>query len=294
MPLPAPNFERLFAPGTRHTLPGGRAATVRLRRDASLWLPSGQVVAGEPSMLLSMADSENWFVQQVPPGRYPLALILAAFGEPGEQDTHERVAAARLVIRDEPAVSWEMALRTGQDAAELGDDEYFGYPVDGGVGGFVDAANIATLIENDDYSDQMLSNLDIYILDETDPTASATFADDQDRPLVVAFPSGNGDGHYPTWVGHTADGEVACFLTDFCVLTENGDSANDEPPSGGGPTNVSPDPTTSPRPLYAAVPQLLSPVQQPPRRPATGIAKPATPSRPSTPLPSSDEHETSP
>lgn len=290
MPVSAPDFEWLFAPGTHHTLSRGDVATVRLRQDASLWLPSGRVVAGEPAMFLSMSGSEDRFVQQVPPGRYPVVLVLAVFGEPDEQDAQEWVAAARLMIRDEPAASWEMATCAGQDAAELGDDEYFGYPVDGGAGGFVDAANIAALRENDDYSNQLLSNLDIHILGETDRTAPATLADDGDRPLAVAFPSGSGDGHYPTWVGRTADGEVACFLTDFCILTGDGDSENDEPPSGNGPISVPEDSTTPPRPPYAARPQPLSPVQRSPvRPPPTGIASPATPNIRARRSPSSDE-----
>ncbi|MCP2205271.1 Protein of unknown function (DUF4241) [Lentzea flava] len=129
------------------------------------------------------------------------------------------------MIRDEPAVSWELAMCVGKVVAELGDDDYFGYPVDGGVGSFVDAANLTTLCENETYSDQLLSNLDIY-LRETGHTA---VADDKDRPLVVAFPVGNGDGHYPTWVGLTAGGEVACFLTDFFVLTDDCGSESEEP-----------------------------------------------------------------
>jgi hypothetical protein len=44
----------------------------------------------------------------------------------------------------------------------------------------------------------------------------------------VVFSSGGGDGYYPTWVGRTADGEVACFLTDFFVLE---DDEEDEPRS---------------------------------------------------------------
>ncbi|UMP06867.1 DUF4241 domain-containing protein [Amycolatopsis sp. EV170708-02-1] len=227
VPLPAPDFERLFAPGTRHTLPHGDVATVRLLQDASLWLPSGRVVAGEPCGFDDADD--GFFVQQVSPGEYPLLLVIAMFAKRNQSTAHEMIAAARLVIRDEPVASWEMAACEGDDVFDLGDDEYFGYPVDGGVGGFVDAANIATLRASDDYSDQLLSNLDIHVIHETDRTAPATLADDEGRPLVVAFSSGNGDGHYPTWVGRTADGEVACFLTDFLILTDNGD---DELPSG--------------------------------------------------------------
>lgn len=219
MPLPAPDFERIFVPGTRHALPGGGLATVRLRKDASLWLPSGRVVAGEPFMFGVMYDSGHAFAQRVLPGRYPLVLVLAVFGEPGGNDTSEVIAAARLVIRDEPVVSWEIAVRDGQDAADLGDAEFFGYPVDGGTGGFVDAATIGPHCrDNDDYADRVLASLSIR---ETDYTAPATLTDDENRPLLVAFSSGGGDGHYPTWVGRTAAGEVACFLTDFFILTED-------------------------------------------------------------------------
>lgn len=35
---------------------------------------------------------------------------------------------------------------------------------------------------------------------------------------LIAFASGWGDGAYPTWIGRTADGEVACFVADMLVL----------------------------------------------------------------------------
>jgi hypothetical protein len=37
----------------------------------------------------------------------------------------------------------------------------------------------------------------------------------------VIFDAGDGDGRYATWVGYAADGEVACFLTDFQMLTQS-------------------------------------------------------------------------
>jgi hypothetical protein len=232
MPVPTPNFERLFAPGTRHALSCGDVVTVRLRQDTSLWLPSGQVVAGEPFEFGAMNDSEGGFVQRVPPGRYPLVLVLAMFAKRSYLPEHEMIAAARLVIRDKPVVSWEMAVYEGQDVSELGDDEFFGYPVDGGTGGFVDATNIAPLCEdNEDYFDRLRT----LAVGETDSTAPGTLTDHEGRPLLVTFSAGGGDGHYPTWVGRTAEGEVACFLTDFLILKgdeNDGDNGDDEPPSG--------------------------------------------------------------
>jgi hypothetical protein len=221
MSLPAPDFERLFAPGSRHTLPGGDVVTVRLWQEFSLWLPSGRVVAGEP---FSFGAYDSGFVQRVPPGRYPLVLVLAVSDARGHLRARERVAAARLVIRNEPVVSWEMAVYEGQDVSELGDDEFFGYPVDGGTSGFVDAANIAPLCMDDDYHDRLMTLIETGGSD----FAAGTLTDDEGKPFLVMFSSGAGDGYYPTWVGRTADGEVACFLTDFFILE---DDEKDEPRS---------------------------------------------------------------
>jgi Protein of unknown function (DUF4241) len=233
VPLPAPDFERLLAPGTRHTLPGDHEVTIRLRTGASLWLPSGRVVAGEPFMYFAGDDSDG-FVQRVPPGHYPVVLILGVFGDEDGEDAiaHATIAAARLVIRDEPVASWEMAVYDGQDVTKLGDDEYFGYPVDGGTGGFVDAQVVPSLDADGEYFDRLMEALGER---DNDYTAPVTLTDAEARPVVVAFSSGGGDGHYPTWVGRTADGEVACLLTDFFLLPDENDEddeddEDDEPP----------------------------------------------------------------
>ncbi|HEY0541457.1 MAG TPA: DUF4241 domain-containing protein [Actinoallomurus sp.] len=229
MPLPAPDFERLFAPGARHTLSGGHAVTIRLRTGAELSLPSGRVAAGEPFMYGSLQDSGG-FIQRVPPGRYPVVLILGDFvGDRGNETySFTTVAAARLVIRDEPVVSWEMAVYDGQDVGRLGDDEFYGYPVDGGTGGFVDVQNIAALCA--DY-DAFIERLLVDFGDsDHDPTAPVIVTNAESEPVVVAFTSGGGDGRYPTWIGRTADGEVACVLTDFFQLPEEEDEKPAEPP----------------------------------------------------------------
>ncbi len=216
MALRAPDFELIFAPGTRHELPNGDVATVRLRQDTSLWLPSGRVVAGE---LFLLRQDDDPFAQQVPPGQYPLVLVIAAVPERGGLRAYETVAAARLVIRDEPVVSWEMAVPDGQDPSGLEDEEYFGYPVDGGTGGFLDAANIAPLLEDhEEYIDEVMSARDE---SRFEGPATGTLTDEDGRTQAVLFASGGGDGYYPTWVGRTAGGEVGCFLTDFFILTDD-------------------------------------------------------------------------
>jgi hypothetical protein len=215
MPLSAPDFERLLVPGARYTSSYGMDFTIRLRSEASLSLPSGRVIAGEPFMY-GASDYTDGFVQRVPPGRYPVVLAIADF-EAGEHIV-PTVAAARLVIREEPVVSWEMALYEGQDPAELGDDEFFGYPVDGGTGGFIDVESIPVLTAD---FDEYLENLMDLLADRTDDDARmVTMTGENSEPLLVAFSSGDGDGHYPTWIGRTADGEIASVLTDFFILPD--------------------------------------------------------------------------
>jgi hypothetical protein len=177
----------------------------------------------------SMEDSGG-LIQRVPPGRYPVVLILGDFGgaRGNEAYSYTTVAAARLVIRDEPVVSWEMAVYDGQDVGRLGDDEFYGYPVDGGTGGFVDVQNIAALCADyDDYIERLLVDFGDSDHDSTEPVIVTNA---ESEPVVVAFTSGGGDGRYPTWVGRTAGGEVACVLTDFFQLPEEGDEEPGEPP----------------------------------------------------------------
>jgi hypothetical protein len=195
-------------------------------RSSSLRLRSGRVVAGDPYLL---DDRDDEFVQQVPPGRYPLVLVVAVYGRRGHLRQHETIAAARLVIRDEPVFSWGMAAREGQGVFEL-DEEFFGCSVGGGIEGPVDTTNIAPLCED---NDACLDRLGALRGGETD-TMPGTVTDEEGMPLVVVFPSEDRDGRYPTWVGRTSGGGVACFLTGFLILKDDeivGDNGDGEPRS---------------------------------------------------------------
>lgn len=48
MPVPAPDFAHLFAPGTSHPCPDGVGLLVRVLPGVPLSLPSGRVIAMEP------------------------------------------------------------------------------------------------------------------------------------------------------------------------------------------------------------------------------------------------------
>src|SRR6202012_2975853 len=93
-----------------------------------LSLPTGQLVASDPFVCPEQAP----FVQPLPPGTYPVALSVAQI------DDDQRVAFAILRLKPGSPVRWEMLTVGEQNTDELNEDEFFGYPVDAGIGCFMD------------------------------------------------------------------------------------------------------------------------------------------------------------
>jgi hypothetical protein len=222
MPLKPPDFDQWFAASAGVDPDGTRFA---LHQDTGLlWLPSGRLVATQPR---GVPDPGQYaFIQTVSPGRYSVGLLIEEYpvrpgpGAAAPGPAVEYVAAARLVIRDEPAAAWEMALRPGQDASDLNEDSFFGFPVDGGTACFTDAQTMLTLdaLEIPDTDGE--SWFEVLSMDVSDSGASLVTLTDpgqDEAPVVAGFRTGSGDGSYPTWVGRTAQGDITCFATDFML-----------------------------------------------------------------------------
>ncbi|AIC29260.1 hypothetical protein IE4771_CH04211 [Rhizobium etli bv. mimosae str. IE4771] len=179
-------------------------------------LTSGRVVAADP---LAQPDRPA-LARTVAPGEYPVTLY-QAFG---------RIAAASMRFAEGRPDRWELAVLPGQDPATLKDDEIFGYPVDAGVGCYMDAQTLALIDERQAqvqaqkpgadinyYDDVLAADLDanksIYALHR--PVAGK-------KGNVAVFWSGWGDGFYPVFWGLDRDGRALVLLTDFGVI-ENAD-----------------------------------------------------------------------
>ena len=120
------------------------------------------------------------------------------------------------VVRVEPTVIWELALRPDQDLAELGDDEFYGYGVDAGTGCFYDAAAEEAFPEAQEDEGPLW---DAFENSDWSPGPHLVRSPSTGHTLVT-FTSGWGDGFHPTWIGRSASGEVTCFLTDFFVAPD--------------------------------------------------------------------------
>ncbi|WP_208544350.1 DUF4241 domain-containing protein [Saccharomonospora piscinae] len=207
VPLQPRNVELFFEPGLRWPSADGVVET-EVRRAGTVRLVSGRVVAADPGWL--QPDLLEPFTVTAAPGEYPVDLAVVRFVD---EPDHERVAAARLVITPERVVSWEMALRPGQDPLLLSDERFYGFSVDAGLACFVDADALGAM-------EAMLEETFEELLAGLTGGTAAQVADPASGATLVGFPSGWGDGVYPTWVGRTAAGEVACFVADFLVLYE--------------------------------------------------------------------------
>lgn len=174
-----------------------------------LVLPSGRLVGSDAFLL-----NEVPYTLDVPAGRHPVAILRSDF-----DDGDRRVAAAMVRFGATDPVRWELALVPGQDPADLGPDEIFGYGVDSGTGAFT-SPEAAALVEDATrytaFSDALIAAMPGKAV--TDPMTATVETDATTHANVVAFTSGFGDGSYPSYAGFDRDGKVVVVLTDFGIL----------------------------------------------------------------------------
>ncbi|MDA2810282.1 DUF4241 domain-containing protein [Nocardiopsis sp. RSe5-2] len=236
-PTPAPRRPEAFFTGGRrfrHEDIKGEAFTTEVLPRGELVFPTGRLIAGDPTGVEFPEDYAP-YVQEIPPGRYPLHIVVARRdGEEGEPEGNRgaRVCAAVLMLRDEPVAEWEMALLPGEDPADLavGEEEdedfiFFGFGVDGGMGCFFDASlldHFSGMLADDDPAPEAPSWITLLCGGGPYPrvqgTDTVTLEAPDGTPGLTAFETGFGDGAYPVWFGRTTDGEVAAVVADFLIL----------------------------------------------------------------------------
>lgn len=171
-------------------------------------IESGRMIACDPVMMHAATP----FVQQFPIGRFPVQLAIA------KVNTDERVAFSRILFSNEPVARWEFALLPGQKPAPLDDTSFYGYGVDAGLGLFIDEkSNTAfNAIANKDQT--MWANAFITSPDQHYRVTWQYSLFNFNEHNLACFSTGWGDGHYGTYVGYDAKGNVCRLLTDFNLV----------------------------------------------------------------------------
>lgn len=187
-------------------------------------LPSGEIVVCDP---LAYPDTAP-LTRKVEPGKYPVKIYIAHTEVSGE-----RYAIAKLEFKEEKAEKWVMALRAGEDIKELTDkDDYFGFPVDAGLGSFADYQSTRAYLAYESVFMQKNPQGNIYDDffaaefkknakapdDPSDPGDWINFQLPESDLNVTMFHSGYGDGTYPAYWGIDKDGNTVSLVIDFFVL----------------------------------------------------------------------------
>jgi hypothetical protein len=119
----------------------------------------------------------------------------------------------------------ELLFRAGtryalEPGGPVGDREFFGFGVDAGTAAFLDAAALTAMIGL--VTDAWVAFVERHggNLYRQQQAKAAKVIDPTSGANLIAFESGWGDGAYPTWIGRTAAGEVACFVADMLVVQD--------------------------------------------------------------------------
>ncbi|HZC08255.1 MAG TPA: DUF4241 domain-containing protein [Ktedonobacterales bacterium] len=205
------DFALAFQDGATIADTQGTLATMRVQPVGDLVALTGRIIACDPLTAIDPAP----FARHVAPGRYPVIASVAALA-----NGDVRVACVMMRVSDAPVAEWEMARLEGQESVELDTGEFFGYPVDAGVGCFMDAQAAVALdarYDSDESFDEALINaLETNRAQHLD--YAAVTLDEASGVNLVMVESGWGDGVYASYWGLDAGGAPVCLVTDFSVL----------------------------------------------------------------------------
>ena len=185
--------------------------------------PSGTIFACDP--LVELEDTPP-FIQTIPAGTYPVKICVVPSEKYGD-----RYACVKVEVSREKPVRYELGM-TGKENLdeELGEDDYFGFGVDAGMGCVADIQTQAAFktywakrLEEDPDIDPY-NDLFCDLLEENAkacPKYQLSHGDwlnwtvpDTDCNLPI-FASGWGDGYYPVYFGYDAKGKVCAVYVRF-------------------------------------------------------------------------------
>lgn len=199
-PLQPRHVTELVTAGARLATTDGRVLTVERVPVGTIRLPSGRVLVVDPGWI----ESDNTpLAATVAPGKY--AVDVFQLTEDGAQNT--MTAACRVAVTGAPVVSWELALRDGDNALALGDGEFFGNPVDTATLSLLDPVGL-TAFPQSKVDDAMAA---------MDAAAHWHTVSDPETGTDLIIVLGWTDGAYPVWLGRAEDGAISCFVLDFMV-----------------------------------------------------------------------------
>lgn len=183
-----------------------------------IYLSSGKLVACDPLITNDMLP----FSTEFPKGNFSVLLH--------KERESNCVAYAEIVFSSEAVTDWKMAVTSGQNIKDLAEEEVFGYPVESGMGCFMDAdtQNSLNELEKRLYHSKGADFMGIYeeffheyFFDENGAIDQYAFLKpSEEHPgTIFAFETGYGEGFYASYTGYDKTGKPVKIITEFIEIS---------------------------------------------------------------------------
>ena len=179
-----------------------------------LHLSSGYLVANDP---LLTPDKQAFTV------KFPIGDFTTFIHKERESNC---IAYAEVVFASQEVDYWEMAVCEGQNIKDLKDEEIFGYPVESGMGCFMDldSQNLLNNLEIELFEKKGKDFLGIYeeffhqhFYDENGAIDQFAFLKPYDNKPnnIFAFETGFGEGFYACYIGFDEQKNPVKIIAEF-------------------------------------------------------------------------------
>lgn len=182
-----------------------------------IMLTTGRLVACDPLITNDMKD----FKINFPQGEFPVLIHT-------ERESN-CIAYVEIVFSNSQVSEWKMATTEGQNIEDLKGEEIFGYPVESGMGCFMDVETQDCLnhLENKLFHRKGGEFMGIYeeffhnhFFDENGAIDQFAFLkpDDEKSGNIFAFETGYGEGFYASYIGFGNDNQPVKIVTEFIEI----------------------------------------------------------------------------
>jgi hypothetical protein len=183
-----------------------------------IYLPSGNLVACDPLITNDMKP----FTTNFPKGDFSVLLH--------KERESNCVAYAEIIFSQEDISDWKLATTQGQNVKDLAEGEVFGYPVESGMGCFMDMDTQNNLNELEQwlYHSKGADFMGIYeeffhehFFDEKGAIDQFAFLKpSENHPgTIFAFETGYGEGFYASYIAYDKNQTPVKIVTEFIEIS---------------------------------------------------------------------------
>ncbi|KAB1230509.1 DUF4241 domain-containing protein [Chryseobacterium viscerum] len=183
-----------------------------------IYLSSGKLVTCDPLITNDMLA----FTTEFPKGDFSVILH--------KERESNCVAYAEIIFNNFEIKEWKLATTAGQNIKDLAKEEVFGYPVESGMGCFmdVDTQNSLNELEQKLYNNKGGDFMGIYeeffhdyFFDEKGAIDQYAFLKPaKEHPgTIFAFETGYGEGFYASYIAYDKDQSPVKIITEFIEIS---------------------------------------------------------------------------